>query len=308
VTPQRASKPAAKKSKRRTATAQDTGAASPAYDLVEINAWADFQALLAGPNYRNWAFRGQADASWPLFSSLSRYVQQFGIHPDAWPEQEERSLRIFRRKAHLFLHSAPPPDDDAFQWLALMQHFGAPTRLLDFTWSPFVAGFFALERATRDAAVWGLSIPRIIDTSHRVPGSKRPVRERELGMRTTGNYERFFLQNAMAFVTYGEPNVMNQRLVAQSGTFVVPGVLAQSVDQIISGYPDPKRTLTKFVLKTAALREEAMSSFYSMNITNSTLFPGLDGLAKSLAYELEFHWAYNPRTMQYYPGYSRSDL
>jgi hypothetical protein len=32
-----------------------------------------------------------------------------------------------------------------------------------------------------------------------------------------------------------------------------------------------------------------------MNITHATLFPDLDGLARSLAYELEFHWGYDPR-------------
>jgi hypothetical protein len=36
-----------------------------------------------------------------------------------------------------------------------------------------------------------------------------------------------------------------------------------------------------------------------MNITYATLFPDLDGLA-SMAHELEFHWAYNPRTMERY--------
>jgi hypothetical protein len=43
-----------------------------------------------------------------------------------------------------------------------------------------------------------------------------------------------------------------------------------------------------------------MRELYRMNITYATLFPDLDGLAKSLAYELEFHWAYNPRTMERY--------
>ena len=71
--------------------------------------------------------------------------------PAVWAAQEERILRIFKRKAHHFLSAGPLPDDD-FEWLALMQHHGAPTRLLDFTWSPYVAAFFALQRATGDAA------------------------------------------------------------------------------------------------------------------------------------------------------------
>jgi hypothetical protein len=40
-----------------------------------------------------------------------------------------------------------------------------------------------------------------------------------------------------------------------------------------------------------------------MNINNATLFPGLDGLARSLAFELEHHWAFNPVTMEKRRGY-----
>lgn len=43
-----------------------------------------------------------------------------------------------------------------------------------------------------------------------------------------------------------------------------------------------------------------------MNISNATLFPGLDGLARSLAFELEHHWAFNPITMATRPGYENN--
>ena len=48
--------------------------------------------------------------------------------------------------------------------------------------------------------------------------------------------------------------------------------------------------LIQFVFDTAAVRPEAMRSMYSMNITQSTLFPGLDGLARSMRYEFEYSW------------------
>jgi len=47
-----------------------------------------------------------------------------------------------------------------------------------------------------------------------------------------------------------------------------------------------------------------MADLYSMNIGNATLFPDLDGLARSLAYELEYHWAFDPLTMKSRPGYA----
>ena len=51
---------------------------------------------------------------------------------------------------------------------------------------------------------------------------------------------------------------------------------------------------------TNPVREMGMRELYRMNITYATLFPDLDGLARSLGYELEFHWGYNTRTMEKY--------
>ena len=74
---------------------------------------------------------------------------------------------------------------------------------------------------------------------------------------------------------------------------MVPGILDRPVNEILSFNPDAR--CYKFVLKTENLRDNAMRSFYNMNITNATLFPDLDGLARSMAYELEFHWGFNPK-------------
>ena len=111
------------------------------YEVVHLDEWDRLRTTLSDIRFRSWAFRGQSDATWPLLSSLSRYLFKRRIHPDAWPQQESRILRIFKRKAHLFLPN-PPSEDDSFEWLSIMQHHGIPIRLLDFTWSPHVAAFF----------------------------------------------------------------------------------------------------------------------------------------------------------------------
>src|SRR5262245_5486510 len=158
------------------------------FEVIPVDSWATFQEVVAGPKYRSWAFRGHADARWPLYSSISRYFKEHRVNENAWAGQEERIVRIFRRKAHLFLEHVPA-ETDVFQWLALMQHHGAPTRLLDFTWSPFVAAFFALERATTTAAVWALCFPEIWKAKHKFPDKKNLVTENELSLRIPGNYE-----------------------------------------------------------------------------------------------------------------------
>ena len=259
------------------------------YRVFRLESWEAFLQLITKPPYSNWAFRGERDERWPLYSSLSRYLQNFAVSRDAWPEQEGRILRIFKRKAHQFLDKPPDADDD-FQWMALMQHHGAPTRLIDFTWSPYVAAFFALERTLADGVVWAMN-PARIDSSR----SKKPER---MDPREKGHFARYFLQGNHRFIWMGEPHTMNRRLIAQSGTFAVPGVLDIPIEDILRD-ADPENILAKIVL-TNPVREVGMRELYRMNITYGTLFPDLDGLAKSMGYELEFHWAYNPRTMEKY--------
>jgi hypothetical protein len=259
------------------------------YRVFRVETWEAFLQHITRAPYSNWAFRGERDERWPLYSSLSRYFQGFEVAPAAWPEQERRILRIFKRKAHQFLEQPPDPADD-FQWLALMQHHGAPTRLIDFTWSPYVAAFFALERTLGDGVVWAMN-PARVDSS-RAPKPSR------MDPRVPGNFPRYFLKGNHRFIWMGEPPTMNRRLIAQSGTFAVPGVLDIPVEDILTN-SDKEEILAKFVM-THAVREVGMRELYRMNITSATLFPDLDGLAKSMAYELEFHWAYNPRTMERY--------
>ena len=116
--------------------------------------------------------------------------------------------------------------------------------------------------------------------------------------RDKGNFARYFLKGNRRFIWMGEPHTMNRRLIAQSGTFAVPGVLDMPIEEILSD-ADPENVLAKIVLTNAGARS-GMRELYRMNITYATLFPDLDGLARSMGYELEFHWAYNPRTMEKY--------
>lgn len=259
------------------------------YRVFRLDTWEAFLKLITSAPYTHWAFRGERDERWPLHSSLARYFQNFGVDSQAWARQEARILRIFKRKAHQFLDKPPSADDD-FQWLALMQHHGAPTRLIDFTWSPYVAAFFALERTLNDGVVWALNPARVDSSRASKPAAMDP--------RLNDNFRRYFLKGTHRMIWMGEPHTMNRRLIAQSGTFAVPGVLNLPIEEILSD-SDQESMLAKFVLKNE-VREVGMRELYRMNITYATLFPDLDGLAKSLGYELEFHWEYNPRTMERY--------
>ncbi len=269
---------------------------------ININSWQKYLNLTLSRDFVSWGFRGQADSSWQIQSTLSRYLKNFNVHSDSWEHQEERIIRIFKRKAHHYLKNIPP-DDDIMQWLSIMQHHGTPTRIIDFTWSPFVAAFFALHLATKESAVWAIYPAAfyyqdkivLLDGNQIEPGNFWPDKY--------ATFKNFFLTKNIPFVVLGEPDAMNDRLIAQSGTFAIPSVIDKPLEEILLNYPEADKLIVKFILNTEKIRDEAMSYFHVTNINESTLFPGIDGMARSLAYELEYHWAYNPKTMKMNFGY-----
>jgi len=267
----------------------------PNMQEISIAKWSDFDQLMEhGGRFTSWAFRGQRDADWQMWTSLSRHLRDFGVQPDFWPAQEARIIRIFKRKAHLHLTHVPD-NTDTFQWLALIQHYGGPTRLLDFTWSPYVAAFFALETATSDAAVYALDTRAVSAQPTSASAGENP------NLRTAGTFESLFLPGEAEFVGHAEPGVLNPRLIAQLGTFIVPSILDQSAESVIERACGPD-ALVKLRLMHS-LRDEAMRSLYGRNVHNTSLFPDLNGLAASLRYELETHWAFDVKTGAEYPGW-----
>ncbi len=254
--------------------------------LIEhvVDSWQDFLRLVSETPFSNWAFRGQRDATWHLWPKISRELANRRVAHKHWKGQEHRLIWIFQRKATHFLDKVPEVGDTP-QWMALMQHHGAPTRLVDFTWSPYVAAFFALEPSIADAAVWAINAPKLGTFSYGpglAPAQRPPSPEQALAdIGVSGS-------DAIAI---GEPYFKNRRVIAQSGTFVFPCDIERPIDQILA---KKKNLIAKLVLRGPALRKEGLRELYRMNITHATLFPDLDGLARSLAYELESHYAFDP--------------
>jgi len=254
-------------------------------ETIKVASWQEFNdltLLLDG-----WAFRGQQDANWLLQSSLARYLSSFVHEAPNWRVQEQRAIRIFRRKAHTYVSDARVLSDD-LRCLGLMQHHGAPTRLLDFTKSPYVAAFFALERAIHESAVYAVNTPALY-RDLAVPKTAPDLTRDTIDPRKTGNFEKFFLPDINPIIWFGEPTEMDRRLIAQAGTFMVPGLLHKPLDKIFEQYASDKDLVCKIVIPLS-VRDEGMRSLYRMNITNASLFPDLEGLARSIALELEVVW------------------
>jgi len=185
------------------------------------------------PTKPAWVFRGQRCESWGLKAGIERQRCLFNVKREDLPEYEWKIVREFRRRAHIYI-SNPPDDDDTVEWLALLQHHGGPTRLLDFTYSPFVATFFALEEADGDAAVWAIDIDWFHGRAAELVGLKKGGRifHRFHSARDGDSFRKvFWLPPRCRFVAGVQPMRLNQRLAAQQGTFLCQGDITVSFDE-----------------------------------------------------------------------------
>ena len=113
------------------------------YETKPCDDWDDFLRKV-GALPRSVFYRGQSDDEQPLNSSFDRAVEvSQPLVRDRWL-YETALLREFRRRAHHYVPDAPA-HDDLLEWLALMRHWGAPTRLVDFTYSHYIAAYFAFS-------------------------------------------------------------------------------------------------------------------------------------------------------------------
>ncbi|MFM7965125.1 MAG: FRG domain-containing protein [Betaproteobacteria bacterium] len=250
---------------------------------IVMSNWSEFVQRV--DELEGWAFRGESEAAWPLQTALARRLSAYCPDKTLWPLRETRALRVFRRKGHIYLNDSSTLRDD-LRTLALMQHHGAPTRLLDFTKSAFVAAFFALESALGDSAVYALNTPLLWGLA---PAFNPALTRDRIDPRVPGHFDKYFVNNEFPVVWVGEPLEMDRRLIAQSGLFVIPGQIDRPLSEVLDSYQTDAELLVKYVLPQP-IRDEAMKSLYRMNITQATLLPDLEGLARASAYELEVVW------------------
>lgn len=237
--------------------------------------YAESWSELLGRFRSNFAFRGMSHARHTLRTSLHRLADE--------PEKiEGHILRNFRKYA---MRDAVP-NDSLWSWLALAQHHGLPTRLLDWTFSPLVALHFATENLGSyhaDGAVWCVDF---VKTNRLLPTKLRALLEEEgsnaftvdMLDRAAGSLSDFDKAYPEEFVVFFEPPSLDHRIINQFALFAMMSGSQARLDHWLAAHPE----LFRRVIIPSRLKWEIRDKLDQANITERVLFPGLDGLSRWL--------------------------
>src|ERR1044071_1746316 len=267
---------------------------------VRLENWSDAHRLATWG--ARWVFRGHASARWELETALERACRDGRVATKHISNREFWMLRQFQRRAHIVVNH-PPELTATLDWLALIQHYGGPTRLLDFSYSLYVAAFFAIEFATEDAAIWAINLQALDQANDEAIGSNETIDH--MNRRYIETLQKCVSDGSPnAGVIYAEPDRLNERMAAQQGIFLFPkdaalpfminlrAAMGESATNNRSSsltvaelnkvlFTDTSPNVIKFVLPRD-IHDNIMDDLVQMNIAAHTLFPGLDGFARSL--------------------------
>lgn len=220
-------------------------------------------------------FRGQPHASWKLWPSLTRIIIGDDNSMSKADGYEKHAIADFVEQVHL-LDSKMTYDleADPYSMLFDMQHYSCPTRLLDWSRSPYVALYFAVKDSLDSYGalfVWKWQV-------------------------YNSNYERLYstkpLVNGADIFTFTEHDVIqpvfstrsNERLARQQGSFSISNNILKAHDDLIIDLANKVRNKSGLykLLIPSNLKLDFLERLRVMNITPLSLFPGLDGLGRTI--------------------------
>jgi hypothetical protein len=224
-------------------------------DIREL--WNDFWAWNEKHAASLFLFRGQPDGS-DLVPRIGRPEYKYE------PARENELMKKFGRAVRPFTRHI----ESEWELIALAQHHGAPTRLLDWSTSPLVAAFFAVSSYPSDSDAKVYALPR----------NGGPVERLDVSTGMTDNNGHFKGPYDIRKGVYLlETPTVSLRISTQRGIFTLHG--------------DPRTPLhipaDEVFTIPQNLRGEFQARLFELGIDHSHIFPDLDGLCKSLEWQLK---------------------
>jgi FRG domain len=276
----------------------------PEFVLTEqASSWEDLLRWLDELN-DSWCFRGQSQSEWLLHTSLDRAVKKSlsstnrSGYYHLQREAEGRELLFrFQQQAHRYVRHLPS-DDDLSSWFALMQHHGVPTRFLDWTRSPYVATYFAMEEEpqgqNKRSAIWAIDLKWLKETAGALLVKWHDKRKTDYPRDLKGQSE--YISKSLGDIDVPaiiqiDPLRTDERMAGQQGFFLCKLIHEATFNQILMSMmihaTMPNQPVVRKLEVPSSHRISFLKNLRSMNIHRASLFPGLDGFGQSLRLDLE---------------------
>ncbi|MCF7858795.1 MAG: FRG domain-containing protein [Candidatus Cloacimonetes bacterium] len=245
--------------------------------------WNDLQEKLFANSwnprigrYRSrYAFRGLSDADFKLETTLIRLVGDY-------QKLENHLLRNFSKYAHQNVVER----DSIWHWLSVAQHHGLPTRLMDWTYSPYIAMHFATENIEKydlDGVIWAVDY---IEVNRFVPERLKIELEKEganvftskMLIKHLNSLSDFSKVSDEDFVLFIEPPSIDDRFINQFAFFSISSNPQLAMDEWLKKHPE----IWMRIIIPKEMKWEIRDKLDQANITERVLFPGLDGLSQWL--------------------------
>ena len=239
----------------------------------------------------NFVYRGHSDSNWQLDSTLERVLGSKWSAENA-RKFEDRSLSTFISKYHIYNGVEHTPTSKLC-WLSVMQHYGTPTRLIDFSESPYIALYFALETYSplnnADFSIFALDYSSIMEQSI------RHIKTKDSGFLETRSsisndpdkiFEEVVDRFAYDILWVTEPLELNARIDRQSGTFLLSGNREKTIDSIINSRIYENCAMHKITIDKS-LYKNCYALLRKMSINSKSIYGDLAGLARSIRMELQ---------------------
>ncbi|WP_315450389.1 FRG domain-containing protein [uncultured Treponema sp.] len=230
-------------------------------------------------------FRGHSNIGWELKTSLRRLL--YNNYQAKVEVFETYSLNEFKSKFYLYNKDDYEPKTD-LEWLAMMQHYGTPTRLLDFTESPYIALYFCLENSNKkqkeNMAIYALNYREINKTTiNYLENLDASFKYDYLDIENNKDqiFENKITKFNIPLLWISEPKRLNKRIERQRGTFLYTNERNKTYEEILES--EIYKNIPSFLLEFSAnFWDNYYTILNKMNINGKTVYGDLEGLSKQI--------------------------